>query len=356
MITTLIFLFLLFILFLKKNNNKQNNFSQENTSSLRGGGCLFIVFVHVINMTLQQIPIITNSEIWTNISNFFAEGFVGVFFLLSGYSLTIQYKKKNEKYLKKILLNKVPKLFLILIFTNLIYFLIFHINDKSSLQTIFIQIFGLWWSDGAYNKNSWFISPLIIFYLCFCLLLLIFKNKQKYAFIGIVLVPFIWIILITVLINLCDLNDHCWLYIRSVHCFSIGILYALAKRKIDNLLSSYGKYIFIFSIFIFALSLKWFITFLVPLFFVFDTIYLSLLFVNKNKIFNFLGKISLWIYLLHQIFISLFGGLVAYSQELFSLLVYLCAISSATIFYLFKNFIRNVLIKKIFNKNMKRAN
>ncbi len=179
MLVALAFLVLFIIFGIRLNKDQSKNFSFYNTSSIRGGCCLFVILVHIINTTLLESPLLTNSETWHNLALILSEGVIAFFFVISGYSLTTQYKKHGVRYLKKMLFFKIPKMLFILFATNTLYFLIFHLNESYSVQDIVIKILSLDWSSHKLNSTAWYFTPLLIFYFSFASILLIFNKHEK---------------------------------------------------------------------------------------------------------------------------------------------------------------------------------
>lgn len=110
---------------IKKNDGtieKQNNFDIKTTTCLKGVCAILVVFHHIG----QELKF---TGVLGNINSYFGEVSVGVFFLLSAFGLVIQYKKRGRAYLKKMLFVSVPKLYLYLVGTNAINYLIFDLPN-----------------------------------------------------------------------------------------------------------------------------------------------------------------------------------------------------------------------------------
>ncbi len=170
------------------------------------------------------------------------------------------------------------------------------------------------------------------------------------------MIPLLWIGVVGLAVYFSG-NDNYWVYMRSVQCFSIGILYGVMKNKFDKFIIKYGKYFAILGVFLFFISLKLFLYVIEASVLSVCLIYISILFVNKNIILNYFGKISLWIYLVHKIYILLFRFMAGDSQELYALIVYSCAVGSGIIIYYLEQGI-TFCIRKIFrtNKNTQKVN
>ncbi len=249
---------------------------------------------------------------------------VGVFFMLSAFGIGLSYKKSPDKYPKRLLLIKLPLLYLVQVIINLIYYLIFvpSLNFTQTLLSIFnLDIFfGL----DRLNGYSWFITTILFVYGLIAITMLI-SQKVKYKKLFIVIVPSIILLGASLFLILCPIIDP--LYVRSLMCFALGLWYSLYFDQINNWLAH--KKVFLISMI--TISTLTLIASLLPLLnFTITEYFLSvmvclliILLAQKlelsSKTYTFLGEISLEIYLFQHLAIDyvisaspvLWGGAIA---------------------------------------------
>lgn len=303
-----------------------NNLTKDNTAAIRGI-CVLLVIFHHLGQVFRYEGVIAN------ISNYFGGVSVGLFFFFSAYGLCVQYKKYGSGYLKKIILFKIPKIYAYLIIANIIYYLTLEYPlMEDDLRAALFRIFCLDWTRRP-NQDAWYLYTLIVMYALFVCVFFFdkfIKNKNVTVVI-MALIPVVYIIVVNAIgyhINYTGL----WLYGRNIQMFSLGILYAAYKAKIDNFLRCHNRTLFVGLTFMCVVGLQYYceevISVAVGVLVVLSCMYVSL----SNKVINLLGKISLQVYLTQRMFIRLFEALqripVAYAVAVIA-----CSIAGAAVIY-----------------------
>ncbi len=297
--------------------------SKDDTTSMKGI-CAICVILHHLGIIFNYTGILGN------INKYLGGISVGVFFFLSAYGLVLQYKKVGRPYLKKVLFVKIPKLWLYLISTNLIYYFVFDYKNCGGGISDLLKILGLDWLNRP-NPFAWFIYTILVIYVIFVAVYFLdkfFKYKHTSDII-MTAMPLLFAIIIF-LIGMLTQADWVFVYAKCIISFPLGVLYAVFKSKIDYLVIKYCRYICVAALFIFIVCLQYFAEeLLAPITCVLMIIMFSKVFIS-NPITMFLGKISLGLYLLHNLFIRLFESFATINYP-YALAVLACSVASATL-------------------------
>lgn len=283
----------------KTTQNKPQIFSTKDSLVLKGFFAIFVALHHLG----QQCNVFDFAFLNQNMGGIA----VGMFFLLSGYGLMKSCEKNDFNYLKRMVLTKIPKLYLIQVVVNLIYFLVF--MPKGTALEIILRIFNfdIFFGFDRMNPYSWFMTTILFCYVMFAfslLLLKIFKPKNKKLF---VLLVASFLILSLYFFKLSSID---WVYFRSLLCFPLGLFVFFFEPKILKLMSN--KKIFALNLIFLGLAFLVSCLFLnepIPatLFCVFFVICCCRLDFSNNKLGAFLGSISLEFYLFQLMFFAIFS-------------------------------------------------
>ena len=235
---------------------------------------------------------------------------VAFFFFLSGYGLQRSYITKSDKYRDGFLLKRVPTVFIPYIIITTIYWLtLLFLGQFYSLKDI-IQRF----IDGnPIADHSWFIVNILIFYVVFWLLMHLCKKNYLMMVLG----GFIWYILHFIF---CYKMQYGGFWYTSSQLLVIGMFWATYEQ---NVISLYKKNKFTLtaivsaSLFFLFFNLNGLLPltnnltyilinlspYLTRIFFVLSVLAFFLKIHFGNKILNFLGEISLELYISHGLFI-----------------------------------------------------
>lgn len=317
--------------FYKKGIWNDGFMSLSQTKALQGFFAICIMFHHAGQKTcapwLNPKYIIHGLDLFVPIGYFF----VGIFLFCSGYGLYKSYKEKPN-YLNGFFKRRILPLILAFYSTGLIFLLVrLLMKEKMDLPQVIYYITGLQLS----NPNSWFVIALPIFYLGFYLAFKFIKNEKAAVFVT-CMVVFVYTLIGTFI----DHNDWWmrgeWWY-NSVHFFSIGLLFA---RHEDFIVSKVKKHYILYvllafvTIFVFykfsvytqntfsyygenahlEFTLKVLCRWICLISqvaascaFVFFVFMLGMKIQIGNKVLKFMGTITLEFYLIHGLFVELFG-------------------------------------------------
>lgn len=306
----------------------------KNTNYLRGFFALFIIFHHISQR-------ISQSEIFDNFL-FLGEYAVAFFFFLSAYSLITQYKKQDN-YMDNFFKKRLSKLFLPYILLSILYFLFWHLiynkyNTKEELLKIFTE-------RESIIISGWFLQWIIIMYISFYISFKFIKSAKVAAFFNLAIVGFIIFMMMYI-------NIGYWEY-NSLLAFPFGVFWGLYKEQIDNILkNNYKSLLILFTILIYlghnyvdfllfleikdAVYTYGFWANIKNIIFVVFFILLALKLDFKNIVFEFLGKISLELYLIHGMFIYFLPDILGGDKKddfIYAILVIILSTISAYIIH-----------------------
>lgn len=255
--------------------------------------------------------------------------FVSVFLFCSGYGLYKSYRQK-ENYLKGFIKRRILPLVLAYYSTGLIFFVVrLLMGEKMDGAQIFYYLSGA----QLCNPNAWFVIALPIFYLGFFLAFK-FIKKDGLALFATILVVFLYTLIGTIV----DHNNWWmrgeWWY-NSVHLFSIGLLFARFEKPLTAhvkkfyplylILAIVGLIIWypvseaaqgIFSYYgenwnapdkVFRRWVCLLTQMGVSCSFVFLVFLMNMKIHIGNRVLQFMGALSLEFYLIHGLFVELFG-------------------------------------------------
>ncbi len=315
--------------FYQKGTWNDGFMSLSQTKALQGFFALCIMFHHAGQKTcapwLRPQYIIHGLDVFVPIGYFF----VGIFLFCSGYGLLKSFKEKPD-YLNGFFKRRILPLIVAFYTTGWIFLLVrFLMKEKMDLPQVIYYATGLQLS----NPNSWYVIALPIFYLAFYLSFKWIKKEGLAIFVT-CMVVFAYTLLGTFI----DHNDWWmrgeWWY-NSVHFFSLGLLFAKYENKIvSNIKKHYILYVVlafaaIFILYKFSVYTQDTFSYYGENFraddkvlrrwvclisqigascaFVFFVFMLGMKMKIGNKILNFMGTITLEFYLIHGLFVELFG-------------------------------------------------
>ena len=269
---------------------------------------------------------------------FLGAGVVGVafFFFMSGYGLQKSYMKKGTDYRKGFLIKRLAPILTEYVIVTIICQLLY-----LTLGTVYtpIDVFRKIAEGFPIAPASWFIISISVFYIVYYLLMVVCKKHYMFMVVG----AFIYCILNLIVCKKLDFGM--WWYDAN-HLLVIGMLWAILEDKILPFIKRFyivlapviwicfiGVYLFDGTIltYIHIPHPDFVIAVVTTTLFIFSFILFSLKFTIGNKILEFLGGISLEIYLMHGVFTMYFHADVIYinTDILFALAVIACAIITA---------------------------
>ncbi len=316
--------------------------SVKTGKSLRGLLAIAIVLHHITN---HIDPL--NGGLTFRLFNNLGFLAVAVFFFISGYGLQKQYIS-NENYKKGFLLKRLPAVLFPYIIINLVYWVIGIASDKPYTVSDFFKVFI---NGEPVVAHSWYVLSILAFYIVFWLLMLICKKRYWLMFVGGTVYYVVYVLFCL------KMNYGAWWYV-STHLLIVGMFWAIFEEKISAIVK---KFYWVTALLIFGAYIGLSYAFgLVDLFG--DNIILSVLFVLcvlllllkcniGNPVLDFIGGISLELYLCHEIFLKLFKTqLVIQNDLLYAVVAIICSVVFAKLFCMLNKLILSGYKKLLVHK------
>ncbi len=296
----------------QKCNAAQNTYmSKDSSNSIRGifiilifcatflGGSAFSGFVPQSQMNMFDTPM------KTFFGNFEQLLYVP-FFFYSGFGIFETYKNLGKQYARKIPLQQILRHFLSY-FVAWIFFAITALALKAnySIRDYLLSVIGI---SNIGNPTNWFVFVMIFLYL-FSFVSFRIADKKTAVIIHVILMIFIYFMFKSFAM---PGSPYLW---NSMPAYVFGVIYSYAKERIEPKLFKHKitRYIvLVVSVGLLAVSMFYIklipygdfqrAAFLVPSFF-FCVVLISLtsIFKIKNKILDFIGSNSFWIFILMQL-------------------------------------------------------
>lgn len=329
LLLTLLLLFLLVAFTLwRKKSLVIHDFNLQRTLPLRAVLALLIVIHHISYVLApHHLRIIRSFPEWGAVV-------VGVFFFITGYGLMVSFQRKGKGYLHGFLLHRMRKLlppFLLAMIGWLSFLTMLSGNNA------FLSFAGLVKGDTPL-PNTWFVFAIVLFYLSFYVAARLTPNPRHVNLI-------LWGCSTLYIIFILQMGWGSWWY-SSVYALNVGFTYACMEPKIKQRLQSTPWFL---PASLACIGLTLYATMkvqgylpdsylvcrsiancLVPIFVVLTVYSLGML---KNRVLDFLGRISYEIYLVHGCCIMYLWG---YSERwwLFILLIYTASVFTAWLLHL----------------------
>lgn len=219
-------------LVVRKRNSESEIMDSKSTTCLKGVLCLYVL-LHNLGLDYSG-----NSQAMELICEHTGGVGVGVFFFLSAFGIIRSYQKKGNKYIGKLLLQNVLKLYLVSVLINVVtYFVFFQggFETKDLLLRIFnLDVFN---NFARMNRHGWYISTIIAMYIIFALVYFICsKLKTEKRFI---IACFILAFIAIGFRVGARIADNGGMYTRELPCFAIGVIYATYYDKINLLFNKH---------------------------------------------------------------------------------------------------------------------
>lgn len=267
------------------NIEKEEYLSKNRTLYCKGILSLLIVFCHIQYDRIYLRPF----EIFNYLGNFI----VSIFFFYSGYGVMFSYIAKGIEYKRAFFRRRILKILYIYIMFNIIY--------------IFVDLLlGIDINSIILNKelivsHSWYIVDIIILYLGYWVSIKISNNNNI-----IFLFNLMYGCLIIKIFSYANVDSYWYITILN---FSLGILYAILREKRDqivfkdidkdNIRYVSNCFIVFALVTIFIQNVNYTIKMLIYILATITFINMGRFIKFKNNIFEFLGKISMEVYLTH---------------------------------------------------------
>ena len=317
-------------------------FSKEQCDALKAICALIVVLHHISH------EIITNSVL----DRFSDVGYLAtsVFFFMSAYGITIQFKVKGEKYLDSFVKKRIICIVIPYVEMIILYGCYWQARAKIGLKYILNSLIN----GHPVVSNSWYIIVLIVFNFGFYISGRLVKDKKK---LFIMLMSLIWLIIFK---GSQFLNYGNWWY-NTLHCFVLGIVWACYEKELVHFTRKryYNILCSIVLIYIFlGLSRNY-----LENFSLYITIIKSILFVTLillvcmkiqlgNNMIFILGNISFELYMVHGLIISILEqfGIDKVNGNLFVSLIVLFSIVSALVLHNINCFNKDILLRIFYKR------
>lgn len=304
--------------------------SKDATVSMRGLFALTVVLHHLSAYAYSGITFPYFSYV----------GFisVSVFFFLSGYGLMTRFGQQGRTYLKTVVTKRIPRLVVVYLVVTAVYAVGFVIMGYNVTLRYVLWSFV---SGSPLALNSWYMIALVMLYLCFCAVFAFFGKRK-----GVAASIMAAVTLCYVLLMHRKGYDYHW-YI-STPGFAVGIFWAAYKDRIHSfaekkwwLCTAVIAALFWTAYRLSGITMIWSIPGLnlgsrlaAGALFPILVILLAMKLKVGGRILNFLGGISLELYLLHGLIYAFLRSSVVYVVN-DALWVWLSVILSIGIAYIF---------------------
>jgi len=339
----LLFLVLFGIKYTKPKTFFEDNMSPEKTSSMNGLFVMIVFFSHIKNYFVDMN---VYDKAFYSLPIIFTQLIVVSFLFYSGYGMMESTKKKGFTYIQSIPKKRFPKLFidfaiaiLLFIITNLC------LGKTLDLKNTLLAFTG--WT--AIGNSNWYIFAIFCFYIIMYLSFLICKNKSN-----------VWAVTVTTILSIGFIIGISFVkqgyWYNTFLCLPFGMWFSLCKEKILAFFKrKYYNYLIVSFLTLTAFVLLYIFVPGDPFVFNVTSILFAMLLVLgtlklsiHNKILNWLGKYTFWIYILQRIPMNVLKqvGLPQINNYLY---FFVCLIITILLAILFK-YLSSLIEKLIWRK------
>ncbi len=272
----------------KRDANDTTILDSRSTTCIKGILCIYVM-LHNLGLDLE------NDWLKEVVCEHSGGVGVGLFFFLSAFGIIRSYQRRGNKYLIKLILVHIPKIWLVAVFINALTYLSFQRGSYEGVD-LWLRIlnFDIFNSFHRINRHGWYVASIIALYLIFALVYFIcskLKSENRLVIAGIVLA------LISVSFRIAaHIADEGGMYTREMPAFAIGCIYATFYDKINTLATRFFKTGMILSTIAFVIGFL-FVEPMATYSAAFIIILVSQKYTYYSSVTHFLGKICLGIYL-----------------------------------------------------------
>ncbi len=241
---------------------------------------------------------------------------VGGFLIISGYGVGVNFLTKGDSYRRKLLKNRIPRLYAIILIADLLY-LWLHFYTGNTFDNFFdlvISVFYLPIFNGfvALSHYIYFLADLIIYYTLFLLFSHAFKNEKNPLVATAIAILVLDLIIIAVL-TVINMETGSSRHLRACLCFPLGLLLAQILKD-ENGCALFKKlkwtlvtWLFIIGTSVYALTENdSMIEYVLPILFAFAIIIAFFGVEIKSKAVEYCSQLVLYVYASHEFFRELF--------------------------------------------------
>lgn len=313
--------FIIFIFGIKYRNNKDDYMSKEQTTAIKGIFAIIILLSH-----FRSYISISPDSFYSKIFIIISQLMVTMFFFYSGYGI-IKSIINKKNYMKTFFKKRFIKTLLNLDFAVLIFILVnWLLNIKYPIITTLLAFTG--YTD--IGNSNWFIFVTLVLYLIVLVSYTLFKKNKK------IIISSVFI-LSSILIFVLYLFKESWWY-NTILCFPLGMFYGEFEKTINKkVLKDYSMLSFII-LSVILIILNYFSSNIV-VYLIYSCIF-TLLIVNMtyilkvgNKILDYFGKFSFYIYVYQRISYIIFKDVFSSNVVYFFISLFFTILLSIIIKY-----------------------
>lgn len=177
---SVIVLMLFGVKFTSKNKFHEDFLSLESTKIIQGLAAIGVIMHHCVQIITDY------GTVWLgpiSIFNDIGVLFTAIFFFCSGFGLIISYRTKPD-YLKGFMRKRIPAVLIPFIISNILYFVIIGLYYKkiNSVIDVILYLTGI----KLINRNTWFLIEIMVLYLAFYFIFrFVKKEKAKWVFMSV---------------------------------------------------------------------------------------------------------------------------------------------------------------------------
>ncbi len=271
-----------------RKEEDKNILDSRSTTCIKGILCIYVMF-HNLGLDLE------NGEFKELVCEHTGGVGVGLFFFLSAFGIIRSYQMHGNRYLKKLLLVHIPKLWVVAVFINALTYFTFQRGSYEPTDR-WLRILNLDLLNGfnRINRHGWYIASIIALYIIFALVYFVcskLKTEKRMMIAGIVMA------IVPVAARVAaHIADEGGMYTREMPAFAIGCIYATFYDKINMLANKHFRLGLILSVFVFVVGFIFYepaATYAAAVI----IILVSQKYTYYNSVTHFLGKICIGVYL-----------------------------------------------------------
>ena len=211
-----------------------NILDAKSTTCIKGILCIYVM-LHNLGLDLE------NDELKELVCEHAGGVGVGLFFFLSAFGIIRSYQVHGNKYLGKLLLVHIPKIWAVAIFINALTYFSFQRGAYEPadmwLRILNLDLFN---NFNRINRHGWYIASIIALYIIFAAVYFIcskLKTDKKF-----IIAAFIMAFVSIGFRVAAHIADNGGMYTREMPAFAIGCIYATFYNQINAIASKYFKF------------------------------------------------------------------------------------------------------------------
>lgn len=225
---------LLPMLALKRRTESDNSIlDAKSTTCIKGVLCIYVM-LHNLGLDLH------NDKFKELVCEHSGGVGVGVFFFLSAYGIIRSYQAHGNKYLRRLLLVHIPKMWVVAVFINAITYLSFFRGEFERVD-MWLRILNLDMFNGfrRINRHGWYVATICALYVIFAIVYFIcskLKTKHKY-----IIACCILSLIAVSARDVSHLFENAGTYAREIRAFALGCIYATFYEQINRFADKYFR-------------------------------------------------------------------------------------------------------------------